>query len=507
MLTHRRGRLAPTYAWLTLLWVGCGDDATSPPGISTGTGPGAGRDAGSDASTAPPSPRPDGGPVLPAAEDEVVLALGGDAIRYPIEIEADPGVLDVHLSIDTSGSIAAEIDALQRDLGSIAGHLRERVPSVSFGVSRFEDFPEPPFGHGPRAGERLMPGDTPFRLLAPVTSDEARVESAVASLDQPLGNGGDIPESGAEALWQIATGEGYSTRGIRFVDPYERRAAPGGGTAGGVGFREGALRVLLHVTDAPSHDRADYADRFPDTHDMQDAAQALADIGVRLIAIVSGACHDDEASSACDGGPHAEARFELEQVALATGSLGEPDRDGTCPFGLDGAAVASIGGRCPLVFDVSGSGQGLAGTVTDAIVQLVDGVRFGQVTGEASDDPLGFVQRVVPVSARTDGASAEPAAQIADLLPDGAPDGEPDGFVQVRAKARLRFEVELRNTRIAPLDVDQRFRLVVRISGDGLTLEEHTLRVRVPAGDRIAPALPDAGRADASAPTDDDAGT
>jgi hypothetical protein len=441
-------------------------------------------------------PRPDGGAVLPPADEQIELAFGAAPVRYPIAIDAEPGVLDVHLSVDTSSSIDDEIDALQNDLeGEITPRLRERIVDASFGVSRFEDFPAEPFGTpGGDSGTRP---DTPYRLLSPITSDAVRVASAVAGLDQPLGYGGDIPESGAEALWQIATGAGYVAGGQRLVEVWDGPAAAGGGSAGGVGFREGALRVVLHVTDAPSHDPRDYADRFPDTHDMAQAARALRDIDAKLIAIVSGAC--DASAADCATGAYAAARAQLELAALRTGAVAAPGANGECPFGLDGAPIAAIDGSCPLVFDVAADGSGLSDTLVDAIVELVDGVRFARVTGSASDDPLGFVQRVTPAEAEASPGGDPP--ETADLLPENEPDGELDSFVEVRAKTRLRFDVELRNVRIAPSDVDQRFRVIIQVEGDGVILQRRTLRVVVPSGSGLVPPpAPGAG------PGDDDAG-
>ncbi|MDQ3037757.1 MAG: hypothetical protein M3Y87_35515, partial [Myxococcota bacterium] len=219
--------------------------------------------------------RPDGGPRLPSADLEVTLPYRGPEVRLPLEVGADLGTLDVFLSIDTTGSFGGEIDALQRDLiDRIVPALASRVPDVALGVGRFEDFPVGPFG---------SEGDAPFDLVSAVTTDLGRVGSAVASLDDPLGLGGDGPESGAEALWQIATGAGYSHGGVSYVAPYRGDAAPGGGTIGGVGFREGALRVVVHVTDAPSHGPSDYASSFPGTHSLEQAAEALRGIDARVI--------------------------------------------------------------------------------------------------------------------------------------------------------------------------------------------------------------------------------
>lgn len=448
---------------------------------------------GGSADAAPRSPRPDGGPILPGADTDVVLPFDGAEATYRIEVKADPAVLDVHLSIDTTGSISPEIDQLQADLeGKVVPMLAHRVPDVSFGVSMFGDFPLAKFGTDGSDGH---PADQPYVLLTPITSDISAVASAVARLDQPLQNGGDLPEAGAEALWQIATGKGYKHDSTQLIAPFDGPAARGGGTAGGVGFREGALRAVLHVTDAPSHEPADYSGTFPGTHSMAEAGKQLKAVHAKLLAIVAGAC-DASAGAACKEGEdeHLKARAELEQLALTTGALGADPVGGKCPNGVDGAKIASRDGKCPLVFDVNAKGEGLTDTLIDAIAELVDGIRFEAVTGRAADDPIGFVTGVVPVAPEK---PDDDAPKIEDLLPKGEPDGVDDSFVHVRTSDALGFEVRLRNRHIAATDVDQMFRVIVQIEGDGVILEERTLRVIVPAAHALVPEAgveDDAGR-------------
>src|SRR5689334_17180833 len=74
---------------LVLSCAGC--DSDSPPGgVSTGDGgPDASDDGGVD--RGPPNPRPDGGPLLPDADDELELPYGGGEIVYRIEAKADLG--------------------------------------------------------------------------------------------------------------------------------------------------------------------------------------------------------------------------------------------------------------------------------------------------------------------------------------------------------------------------------------------------------------------------------
>jgi hypothetical protein len=494
-MSPRRRYPGPLTVVTVALLLGCGQGKAPPPGVSTGrAATGGAQDAGGRAGNASTrSARLDGGAILPIADEEVVLPLNGPIVRRRIVVEADPGVLDVHFSVDATASIGQEIDQLQQDLTqSIVPQLQKRVANVSFGVSKFEDFPAPPFGSAGNTGTGQA-ADKPFVLLTPITSDVSAVASAVGRLDQPLGEGGDVPEAGAEALWQIATGKGYSLNGAQLIAPYDGRAASGGGSAGGVGFRPGALRVVLHITDASSHTPEDYGNVFPRTHTLTEAGMALLAIQAKVVGIVSGACDPAAAPMTCSDTLHQLARADLEQVALLTGAVGPEPSSGKCPNGIAGKAVPSSGGQCPLVFDVDAVGAGLSGALVDAIAGLIDGVRFMVVTGDASDDPLGFVQSVEPVV--TSSSADAPAPMTADLLPKQAPDGHPDSFVQVSARAELAFDVALRNRHIAATDVDQSFRAVVQIVGDGLIIAERTLRVRIPAGGSIlAPPDADGGR-------------
>jgi hypothetical protein len=467
----------------------CGGDDAPPPGSGAG-----GRrtpDAQDGGTRSPPavSLRPDGGAILPPADEEIALPFRGPAVLRTLEIAAAPRVLDLHISVDTTASMHGEIDELQRSLRTqVMPMLRAEVPDVSFGASRFEDFAIPPFGNPSVQGR----DDEPFVLLSPITSDEERVANAIAGLDQPLGLGGDLPESGFEALFQIATGEGYGFAGVPVIARYTRRAEVGGGTLGGVGFREGALRAVLHVTDAPSHTPADYADTFPGTHDLQDAAGALFAINAKLIAIVSSCTAK---AGRCDLEAYATARAQLEQLATRTGAVG-PAIDGGCPYGAEGRVLPATDDGCPLVFDVMPDGSGLPSTLIDSVAALLDGTRFRVVSALAADDPIGFVQRIEPIEPVLEPGQSAP--EIADLFPESEPDGEPDSFVTVAARTAVAFELELRNLAIAESESEQRFRIVIEVRGDDLVLERRTLRILIPKGDRLSPP-PDAG-------TDADAG-
>jgi len=460
-------RVASTALALSAL-LGCGGDRppAAPSPDSSPFRDGRVSEAGPDGSALDARGRGDAGPRLPSADIEVVLPYGAPPETRTLTVEAGLASLDVHLSVDTTGSFGEEIDAMQADLRDrIASVLRERVPDVAFGVSRFEDFPRQPFGG---------PDDHPFELLSPITQDADRVGSAVASLDAPLGNGGDAPESGLEALYQIATGEGLRVGSLTWIPRYSGRAAPGGGTLGGVGFREGALRVVVHITDAPPHEPADYAAEIGPTHSLVEAAAALSEVEARVIGIASSDV----------------ARPHLERLAIATRAVVAPSADGSCPTGVAGSTRDAVDGSCPLVFDVERDGTGLSNAITDAIVELVTAVRFDEVHGVAVDDPLGFLRAIEARDAVTPPGVTPPTTD--DLHPSG--DGVLDTFLSVGPGTRMTFRLSFENVVIRQSDYDQVFRLSVEIVGDGLVLTRRTIRVIVPRGRADGgPAAMDAG--------------
>lgn len=413
-------------------------------------------------------PRPDGGPidaryvrppepVLPAVDLELVLPYQGPGATVTLEVGAALGRLDVAFSVDTTGSFAGEIDALQSALDArILPALEARVRDVGVGVARFEDFPVAPFG--------APPGDRPFRVEAAVSTDRARARAGVAALSA-LGNGGDLPESGAEALYQLATGEGFVHDGEILVPAFA------GAGEGGIGFRPGSLRVVVHVTDAPTHEPWEYGVEIAGTHSSADALAALGDVGARVIGVASSEL----------------ARPDLEGWAIGTGAVTAPV-GGRCATGLGGGARSPTAGVCPLVFDIAADGTGLSDAIVDAMTDLLDGISWSEAHGEAIGDDLRFVRAIEAESATPPPGGTDPARE--DRIAVG--DGVLDTFLDVRAGTTLRFVAHLANDSVEPADYEQTFRVTVRVVGDGLVLAERVVRVIVPAGRRDAGPL-DAG--------------
>ena len=154
-------------------------------------------------------------------------------------------------------------------------------------------------------------------------------------------------------------------------------------------------------------------------------------------------------------------------------------------------AAIVVDGRCPLVFEVAETGEGLSAALVDAVVALVDGTRFALVSAEATTDPIGFVASVTPVD-------ADGGPKREDALPEAKPDGRLDSYVDVTAGQDLAFTVKLRNRVVPARDFEQRFRVLIEVRGDGVVLEQRTLRIVVPAAAGLVP--------DTSLSADDDAG-
>jgi hypothetical protein len=434
-----------------------------------------GSDASWDGAPPPRSVNP-----YPRYDVTYVLAQNDPEQSFTFDVEPRAGRLDVHFSVDTTGSFGGEIQTLKANLqDTLIPRLRERVTDLAIGVSRFADFPVRPYG---------LANDRPYDLLTPVTTDFFRVATAVFNLDRPLQNGGDVPEASIEALYQIATGAGLLGPINGNIDRFTPQPdVQGSGNVGGVGFRAGSARVVVNVTDAPSHDPIDYGTMVPGTHTLDQAAAAMRAINARMIGIASGEA----------------ARPQLEALATATGAVVLPV-GGRCVTGIGGLSRPAVSGTCPLVFDIGSDGSGLTFTVLDAITRFLDSLAFGTVAGSTEGDTRGFITSIEALSAVVPDGADPPRRE--DRAPAGAPDGVLDTFASVTTRTRLTFRVHVRNTRVASLEQPQLFFVRVVFTGDDVVLGDRVVRIIVPEGPKPDSAV-DVSRDRASVDVADEATT
>jgi len=237
----------------------------------------------------------------------------------PPPTEVDCSVADVLFLVDTTGSMAGEIDEIQRNLtGAIIPGLSSEVDDLRFAVARFDDFPVAGYGDA---------GDAPFESVTASTGDVTATQNAVNGLT--AAGGGDLPESQVEALYQAATGAGLS--------PWIPSADCPSGTGGYACFRAGAQPIVLLFTDAPFHNGPDGSEPYSSVegaHSYAQAVSALNGIGAKVLGLWSGS----------------DARADLERVARDTGALD--------PSGA------------PIVFDIGTDGGRLAADVVEAVRTL-----------------------------------------------------------------------------------------------------------------------------------------
>lgn len=406
----------------------------------------------------------DGGSVIP--EFFFVLPFEDPSGDKAATLTFDTNIrrADLHINVDTTGSMSEEINQLQRSLRTtIIPGVGAIAPDSAFGVSEYEDFPIAPFGRRNCNGGRSP--DRPFGLLQQVTTDPALADVGIQQLDRPLGCGEDLPEAGYESLYQIATGAGVRWPGGDVAAFVPDPSTPGGGIIGGVGFRDGALPIIVHVTDAVSHSQADYlGGGIVGASGLSDLEMALQAIGARVVGVTS----------------NTAARAQLVQLALATETFVDPDEaTGQCSTGIGGTAQAPTMHEgemvCPLVFTTDTRGSGLSNSLVDAVGEIATSIRLDTVSVRVVDDPFGFIRATIPRSA-VPPAGAEPPT-VADL--DG--DGTYDSFTELTPGTVVSFSILAFNDVVPQTDADQVFTLTLQVIGNEVTvLDEKTVVVVVP---------------------------
>lgn len=389
---------------------------------------------------------PDGGPdlsvdaVLPCIE----IPVGPDAgppIELPLPPEGRLERVDVLFLIDVTASMGRELDEIRAGLSDrLAPAIYAQIPNAQLAVATFADFAIGEFGLG---------DDVPFKLIAPMSSDLARVQVAMTGIT--LGSGNDGPESQVEALFQSATGEGLVGLDARGAEvtwiPTSLGCSHGG--FGYPCFRDDALPMIFLVTDAPFHNGPRGENPYLPTlggtpvATYVTAIAALNERRIRVVGFWSGG--DDEGISM------------LEQTAVDTGAT---RRDGT-----------------PLVFDIGRNGEFLDDRVIQAMQNFVDGVVLDidavplDPTPDDGFDVRTLVEAITPLR-------AVPMDGI------GRIDAMAGVFLGVRAGTEVVFQLRVRSDIVTPTTEPQEFLLDVQFRGDGRSnLGVHRVRIVIPALD------------------------
>jgi len=341
---------------------------------------------------------------------------------------------DLFIMMDTTGSMGSAITNLKNDMSSIIiPEVAAVVPDIWFAVGRFDDYPYGSYGYGT---------DVPFALLQRTTDDPVTAQNAVNMLS--TNSGGDMEESHVPALWATATGDALGT----YV-PAQTECEPD--EIGYPCFRDGAVPIILMVTDAPFHnaygDYMPYVGITPEPPDWGEAVVALNDIHAKVPSVW------------VDYGWSTTVLDHCNQMAWDTGTQDS--------FGD------------PLVFSVDSTGSGLGDQVVEAITMLASDVPFSSIDAEPRDDTSDSVDATIfidHIEPNLEGGVEDPLnpGQICvGGLPtaDDNDDDVPDKFIDVLPGTPVCFDIyPAMNETVEETAEPQVFLAYIDVLGDAFTV-------------------------------------
>jgi len=124
------------------------------------------------------------------------------------------GKRDIAFVFDLTGSMRDDIDSVKAASIDIVNAVAASSSDYRVAIVGYKDYPDE--------------GEYPYRAFLGFTNDKAAILSAIQALQ--VDGGGDTPESTLTALMRTLQGQGLG------------------------GWREGATKSIIHLTDAPPHD-------------------------------------------------------------------------------------------------------------------------------------------------------------------------------------------------------------------------------------------------------------
>jgi len=279
----------------------------------------------------PPSGDP---PPIPPARPAQLEPQGGDVrvppggstdVDYQLNLPEQPTPIDVFFLLDTSGSTDPYIKGLQDGLGELATNLDKADVAAGYGLGEYQDTG----GLRYRRRVNIGPTDALKRSLAAIRTA-----------------GGEEP--GYTAVHQAATGQGIEQ--VKAGRPVDKNQSPT--------WRQGTLRVVVHVADEPFSDDESGANRDQAVAALKDQRMTLIGIQVTDNPPAPGATAGCAAVLRTDDPGQAinlnntsdnpvralKLRCQLEDLARETGALAP---DGGIDCNSDG--VVDVPGGSPMV--------------------------------------------------------------------------------------------------------------------------------------------------------------
>lgn len=450
---------------------------------------------------------------IPSTDYYLVLPNNGPVVQRELEFGTNIRVADVFFIFDTTGSMSGVQQGVANSIAApmtgMVDQIRSVIPDTYFGVGHYDDFlagsygcgrepnidrPIHPLCDGP-PGSRSTP-ECSSGTYGGITMQPPSMAMAVQAGAQaiPRGCGADGPESQVEALYQIVTNEGLYDRSapsacagaVGMAPCWVRPTACGEGTWGYPCFRDGALAIVVHFTDAPFHNGArdesppstTYYDPYmgisPTPHNFDQMVMAYQRRSARQISIAASArCEGRLFTNHSTGGPC----YDYRKVAEGTGSvdldgnpliydLPEGAGTGTPPaefVGLVTEAVRTLATRVPIDINTTTRNDPMNPHMVDArrfITRRVPSCQIAPVNDRCWDEPTGVAHRAAV--SRTDLST----------------------FYRVVPGTRVRFTIFFQNAGVFEGDPSgiTLFHAYIDVVGDGVTrLDTREVYILVPA--------------------------
>lgn len=353
-----------------------------------------------------------------------------DTLDFATEIRT----ADVYFLMDTTSSMGGAISSLKAGLSTPGSGLIDRVRStisdVWFGVGEYRDYPVSRYGDM-----------TDYAFRHTLDSQESPT-AAQAAVDSLVADGGaDPPESLVPALFAVATGsglDGTATPG----GPLPMRSGCPTGRRGYPCFRDGAVPIVVAMTDTASHngppsnpntyDDSAIGGATPTFSQLVSAvgAQPVRVIGIRVVTT-----------------PFDQASATLNELAVASGAV-------------DGSGA-------PLTSEWM-EGEPISDTVVQQIEILASATPI-EVSVAFEDDPSDGVDTATAFLDRLEANEMGDTSRGCDpRMATGSP--WPDTFPAVTPGNRVCFDVVVKqNDTVPPTSEPQLFRAFVKVIGDGIT--------------------------------------
>ena len=364
-------------------------------------------------------------------------------MRDTLDFATDIRVADVYFLIDTTGSMAGAIANVRSSLSTagsgIIDQVRATIPDTWFGVGEFKDYNACDYGSGT---------DYAYRHAQDLAMDPMASQTAVNGLS--ASGGFDGPESHVPALWATATGMGLAGRATA-SGPIPARSGCPAGTFGYPCFRDGAVPLVVMITDYNMHNGPGGSAAYQSTSCPSGGFGGSTPIGATPPTFTEavGAATANRVRVIGVSVSPGSGRSDLRQLATMTG------------------AVDATG--APLVSD-SADGS-VSGDVVNQIQTLAMSTRF-DISVNFEDDPSDAVETFAAFVDHIEARTAGDASRGCDPRPadDTDGDGFPDTFRSVTAGERVCFDIIVKqNDTVMPTTDPQLFRATLRVLGDGFT--------------------------------------